>query len=601
MLEQIAIFLAAAVLIVPLFKKFGLGTVLGYLIAGILIGPWGLRLITDVDSILNFSEFGVVLLLFIIGLELQPSRLWVLRHSVFGLGSAQVVLTTLLVALCAWGFNQGWSTALVIGLGAAMSSTAFILQTLAERNELTTRHGRESFAILLFQDLAVIPLLALMPLFTSNSGLALPAGNLLEALRGVLVVFLMLALGRPLLRMVFRVVVHFGNRDIFTAAALLVVILAALLMNLIGLSMSLGAFIAGVLLADSEFRHEIEAQLEPFKGLLLGLFFIAVGMAVNLGIIREIPFLLMALALGIILIKFVTLFGISRFAGSNMDAARNLAIALAAGGEFAFVLYALAWHYDVIDQRTKEVLFVVTTLSMMLSPFLFLLNDKVLSRWSARHAEPEYDRIDEPGNPVIIFGFGRVGQIISRILHMRGIRFTALENNPTQVDFVRKFGNKIYYGDATRLDLLRAAKVENAKLCVLAINNIETSVRVAELLRKHYPHVPIYARGRNRIHCYRLMDLNVEVVYRDTFFSSLKLAEDILHGLGVSPGEARRTVDTFRVHDEELLKRQHAIYTDERAMIESVLKSRAELQSLFEMDISEKPDMNVQQAAPQYD
>jgi len=408
-----------------------------------------------------------------------------------------------------------------------------------------------------------------------------------ETLRGLVLIVLLVTVGRQLLRHVFRVVVRFGNRDIFTAAALLVVIGTAMVMNVAGLSMSLGAFIAGVLLADSEFRHEIEAQLEPFKGLLLGLFFIAVGMSVNLGLFGTLPFLLIGLALLMVAIKFAVLFIIGRAAGGDSDSARNLAIALAAGGEFAFVIADLARRYQIFDFQTSEILVLIITLSMILSPVLFFLNDKVFSRWSAHHAEPEYDRIDEPGNPVIICGFGRVGQIISRILHMRGIRFTALENNPTQVDFVRKFGNKIYYGDASRPDLLRAAKVENAKLCVLAINNIETSVRVAELLRKHYPHVPIYARARNRLHCYRLMDLNVEVVYRDTFFSSLALARDILHGLGVSPRAAERTVDMFRVHDEELLKRQHAIYMDERAMIESVLKSRAELQSLFEMDVPE--------------
>ena len=588
MLEQIAIFLAAAVFIVPLFKKVGLGTVIGYLTAGIIIGPWGLRLVTDVESILHFSEFGVVLLLFIIGLELQPSRLWVLRRSVFGLGSAQLVMTTLLVALGAWLLDQGLAAALIIGAGIAMSSTAFVLQTLAERKELTTRHGREAFSILLFQDLAVIPILALMPLLAGGAQSAEPATNWYEVLRGLAVIVLMIALGRQLLRLLFRVVAQFGSREIFTAAALMVVIGTALLMNRIGLSMPLGAFIAGVLLADSEFRHELEAELDPFKGLLLGLFFIAVGMSVNVGLALKLPWTLAGLVLAMLAIKFVALFAISRANTAGADSARNLGIAMAGGGEFAFVLFTLARQRQLVDSGVADILMVVVTLSLISAPFLFLFNDKVLARWAERHAEPEYDKIDEPGNPVIIFGFGRVGQIISRILHMRGIRFTALESNPTQVDFVRKFGSKIYYGDATRLDLLRSAKVESAKLCVLAINNVEVSIRVAELLRKHYPGIPVYARAHNRLHCYKLMDLNVDVVYRDTFYSSLMLARSILEGLSLGKPEAERTVNMFREHDEKLLKRQHAIYQDEEALIESALKSRAELQSLFESDDSER-------------
>jgi glutathione-regulated potassium-efflux system ancillary protein KefC/glutathione-regulated potassium-efflux system protein KefB len=586
----VAIFLAAAVLIVPLFKMMGLGTVLGYLVAGILIGPWGLRLVTDVENILHFAEFGVVLLLFIIGLELQPSRLWVLRRLVFGLGSAQLVLTGLLIALCALALGMNWSTGIVIGLAMAMSSTAFVLQTLAERNELTARHGRESFAILLFQDLAVIPILALLPMVATSTGFSAHSGAWADALRGLVVIVLMLGLGRRVLRLLFRAVARYGNRDIFTAAALLVVIGTALLMTLIGLSMPLGAFIAGVLLADSEFRHEIEAELEPFRGLLLGLFFIAVGMYVNIGLVRELPLLLVGLALAMVAIKFAALFGISFVVSRDAAVARNLGIAMAGGGEFAFVLFSVATEHSLFDRPTTEMLYVIITLSMILSPLLFVLNDRVLSKLGRKTAEPEYDQIDEPGNPVVIFGFGRVGQIIARILYMRGIAFTALENNPTQVDFVRKLGSKIYYGDATRPDLLRAAKVDKAKLCVLAVNNMETSIKVAELLRRHYPQVPIYARAHNRLHCYKLMDLKVEFLIRDTFLSSLELARGVLRGLDVGPTDVERTVAMFQVHDEELVQRQHAIYQDEGALIESVMKSRAELQSLFESDREEKLD-----------
>ncbi|MBI1732166.1 MAG: cation:proton antiporter [Gammaproteobacteria bacterium] len=587
MLGQIAIFLAAAILIVPVFQKLGLGTVIGYLAVGILIGPWGLGLVTDVDSILHFSEFGVVLLLFIIGLELQPSRLWVLRRQVFGLGSAQMLVTSLLLALTAWLLGLAVPAALLAGAGLAMSSTAFVLQTLAERSELTTRHGREAFSILLFQDLAVIPLLALLPLLAGQPD-APPRVDWNGAGLALAAVAAMAALGRHVLRHLFRAVARFGSRELFTAAALLVVISTALLMNGVGLSMPLGAFIAGVLMADSEFRHEVEAELVPFKGLLLGLFFIAVGMSVNVGLVRTEPAPLAALVAALLTIKFAALFAVSLLSGSRSDTARNLGIAMAGGGEFAFVLFTLARKHELIDGGAVDMLMVVVTLSLLSSPLLYVLNDRVLSRWAGRGSEPEYDRIDEPANPVIIFGFGRVGQIISRILHMRAIPFTALESNPTQVDFVRKFGSKIHYGDATRLDLLRSAKVDTAKLCVLAINNIETSVRVAELLRRHYPQIPIYARAHNRLHCYKLMDLGVQVLYRDTFYSSLVLARSILEGLGLPAQDAARTVEMFREHDEILLKRQHAIYQDEQALIESVLKSRAELQSLFESDKSER-------------
>jgi len=587
MLEQIAIFLAATVLIVPLFKGLGLGTVLGYLIAGMLIGPWGLELVSDVENTLHFSELGVVLLLFVIGLELQPSRLWVLRRTVFSLGSAQLLLSALPIALLAAAMGQGWLAAVVIGVGAAMSSTAFVLQTLAERGELTTRHGRDSFAVLLFQDLAVIPVLAIVPLLAVGPELSQKGVDWPGIMRALAVIVAMVVVGRQLLRLAFRGVARFGTREIFTAAALLVVVGTALLMHTLGLSMSLGAFLAGVLLADSEFRHEIEAELEPFKGLLLGLFFIAVGMSVNLGLIGEQGLLLIGLVTALILIKFTVLYLIGRLAGSGSDAVRNLGIALAAGGEFAFVLFSLAREYRLVATETAETLVMVITLSMMLAPVLFLVNDKLLRPWAARHEEPEYDRIDEPANPVVIAGFGRFGQIIARILRMRGIAFTALEISQPQVDFVRKFGSKIYYGDASRLELLRAAKVENTKLFVLAIDNIEASVKIAIVLRKHFPRVPIYARARNRFHCHKLMDLKVDVLYRDTYLSSLEMAREVLCGLGIARTEGERTVRTFREYDEALLKRQHAIYHDETALIQSAKQAADELRSLFESDAAE--------------
>ena len=587
MLEQVAIFLAAAVLVVPLFKKLGLGTVLGYLIAGILIGPWCFGFITDVDSILHFSEIGVVFLLFIIGLELQPLRLWVLRHIVFGLGSAQVAFSAVVIILIAQVFVQDWKASIIIGLAFALSSTAFILQTLIERKELALPHGREAFAILLFQDIAVIPMLAIIPLLGYFPQQSL-GEDWIDLLRALGVIAVLIAIGRQALRLIFRGVAYFGNREIFTAAALLVVIGTALLMEFAGLSMSLGAFLAGVLLADSEFRHQIMAEIEPFKGLLLGLFFIAVGMSVNLGLVIEMPLVLIGLTMLLLLVKFTVMYAIDRTRGIPSATAQNVAIALAAGGEFAFVLLNLAYHVSVINFATLDSLVVIITLSMMASPLLFFLNDTVQARRSRTETEPVFDQIDEPGNPVVIIGYGRVGQIVSRILHMYGFKFTALENNPSQVDFVRKFGSKIYYGDASRLDLLRAAKVEQAKLVVLCINDIETSMKVVALLREHYPAVPIYARAHNRFHSYKLLDMGVKILFRDTFHSSLKLSTEVLKGLGIASDEAEHTVEMFRKHDEELLLRQHAIYQDEDALIESVVKSREELASLFESDTAGK-------------
>jgi glutathione-regulated potassium-efflux system ancillary protein KefC/glutathione-regulated potassium-efflux system protein KefB len=549
-----------------------------------LLGPWGLNTISNMHDILGISELGVELLLFVIGLELQPSRLWVLRHSIFGLGTAQVLATTAVISIIAIALGQNWQAAAIVGFALAMSSTAFVLQTLAERKELSTRHGRDAFAILLFQDLSVIPVLAALPLLTASPSATGAGQPWFDVGRALIVIVAMIAGGRPLLRLLFRLVARYGNRELFTATALLAVIGAALLMTYLKLSMSLGAFLAGILLADSEFRHEIEADLEPFKGLLLGLFFIGVGITVNFDFVLSHPLLLIVLAIALCVTKFLVMRLVGKVIEISSDSARNLAIALAAGGEFAFVLLGLARGKGLLAADTAQLLVAVVTLSMILAPLLFLFNDKVLSRLGLVDAKPDYDVIDEPGNPVVIAGFGRVGQIISRILRMRGIAFTALDNSPEQIDFVRRFGNRIYYGDASRLELLHAAKVEQAKLFVLAIGEVDTSLRIAQLLRRHFPLVPIYARARNRMHCYRLMDMGVKIMQRDTYHSSLEMASQVLEGLGIPFDEARRSVQLFREFDEELLQKQHAFKDDEAALIKDAARSMKELQSLFEAD-----------------
>ncbi len=582
-LSQVLIFLAAAVIMVPLFRKFGFGAVLGYLVAGVILGPYGFKLVSDVESILHFSELGVVFLLFVIGLELQPSRLWVLRRSVFGLGSAQVLLTALALIPLLKLFGLNWSAAVTVGFGLSMSSTAFVLQSLAERNQLVTRPGREAFAILLFQDIAVIPLLALLPLLA-------PGGinseqPYMEAFKAVAAVFIFILGGRFLLKPLFKFVALLGSRESFTAAALLVVVGIAAVMNSVGLSMARGSFLAGVLLADSEFRHELEADIEPFKGLLLGLFFMAVGMSANLNLLTASPIKIVGLVLILSAVKFLVLFGISFFAGAKKENASKLGLNLAQGGEFAFVVFAAALTLNIFDAPEAQLWILVVTLSMLLAPFLILIEEKWIRPILKKSTiEPEYDKIEDDENPVVIAGFGRFGQIVARLLTIRKIRFTALEKSAEQVNFVRKFGNKIHYGDASRLDLLQAAKVDKAKLFVLAIDDVDSSLKTAEMVKRHFPNVPIFARARNRFHCYKLLDLGVKVLMRETYLSSIELAREVLKELGLSEKEALLTVERFREYDENMLLRQHAVYQNEELLIQTAKQAFKELENLFEID-----------------
>ena len=603
LLEQVAIFLLTAVLIVPIFQRLKLGAVLGYLAAGMIIGPWGLGVIGAVESTLEFSEFGVVLLLFLIGLELEPRRLWTLRNSVFGLGGAQVLATGTVVALLATVAGFAWQAALIIGLGCAMSSTALVMSFLAERKQLLTRHGRESFAILLFQDLAVIPLLALLPLLAAVPG-EQGGSQWLGAAKGIAVIAVLIAGSRLVIRPVLKFIAHNRSQEVFTAAALLLVIGTALIMEKIGLSMSLGAFLAGVLLADSEFRHELEADIEPFKGLLLGLFFMAVGMSANLTLVWSAPLTLFGLALGMMLLKFVIMYAISRATGTPNNTAQQLAVSLAQGGEFAFVLFAAATGLGIFDLKTSQLLIMAVTISMLLAPLLMVGHERLISRRLERKSAPEYDVIDGPANPVIIAGFGRVGQVVSRVLRMCGIAFTALEVNYQQVDFVRRFGSKIYFGDATRLDLLQSAKTGEAKLFVLAIDDVAASVKTAALVRQHFPDLPILARARNRTHYFQLRDLGITMIYRETFLSSIAVAQQALLKLGFSAPTAERAVALFRKHDEELIEVQHAVHHDEALLIQNAQQATEQLKSLFEADTldllpqdSEQPEIESEKSA----
>ena len=579
-----ALFLAAAVVTVPLFRRLKLGAVLGYLAAGVIIGPFGLKFVTAVDNVMHFAELGVVLLLFVIGLELQPSRLWVLRRSVFGLGSVQVLATGVVVAAIAWALGLGVNSALVIGLGLAMSSTAFVLQILAEKGQLTARHGRSAFAILLFQDIAVIPLLALIPLLGASDAHAMDGSPWLGALKAIGVIIAVIAGGRYLLRPVLHAIAASGIQEIFTAAALLVVIGTSLLMTSVGLSMSLGAFLAGVLLADSEYRHELEADIEPFKGLLLGLFFISVGMSADLGLLVAHPLAIAAATLALMLVKAAILLGIARFSGHGWESSRGLAAALCQGGEFAFVLFGLAADNGIMGHTLTDSLVIIVTLSMALTPLAFALNDIVLARWLEKPADTAFDAIDESDSKVIIAGFGRVGQIVGRLLRAKRIAFTALDKDAEQVETVRRFGSRTYYGDASRLEVLRAAGAEKAQILVLAIDDVEASLRTAENARRHFPALKIYARARNRFHAYRLMDIGVDFLMRETLLSSLELAQSVMKGLGIADWEARTATETFRLHDERQLDRQHAVYHDETQLIQNSKDAHRELVGIFDAD-----------------
>jgi glutathione-regulated potassium-efflux system ancillary protein KefC/glutathione-regulated potassium-efflux system protein KefB len=580
-LADIAVFLAAAVLFVPLFRRLKLGAVLGYLAAGVVIGPSGIGAIGEPERVLHFAEYGVILLLFIIGLELQPSRLWSMRKSVFGMGAAQVFVSTLALAGAACAYGIETRAALVAGFGLAMSSTALALQMLGERRELTTPHGRAAFSILLFQDLSVIPFLALIPLLAA--GETAPAGGWMKAAKTFAMFLLVVLGGRYAVRPVMRRVAAAQTPELFTAAALLIVIGTALAMAAVGLTMSLGAFLAGVLLSESEFRHELQADIEPFKGLLLGLFFIAVGMSADLRVLFARPLEILALVVGLLAIKASVLWTVARLGRLSNDAAGAVAASLLQGGEFAFVLFSAAVAAGVMKSELSGVLVLVVTISMMATPPLFSLQTRLRRRRAAR----PYDNIETDEHEVLIAGFGPFGQIVARILRVKRIAFTVLDKDFEHVDFVREFGNKIFYGDASRLDLLRAAHADKAKVFVLAIPDVEASLRTAETVRRHFPQLRIFAAAINRQHALRLMDLGVapEDVIRRSYFSSLEMTRRVLRGLGDSDEAADHAVETFRRHDADVLLRQFKVPRDDVAQMRQTTRDAShELEELFAAD-----------------
>jgi monovalent cation:proton antiporter-2 (CPA2) family protein len=582
MLTTLVILLAAATIAVPLTRRAGFGSVLGYLLAGIAIGPAGLGLITNVDNIANIASLGVVMLLFLIGLELRPQRLWIMRRAVFGLGTAQLLITGAAIASLVHAISIPWPGAIVLGAGLAMSSTAIVLPMLAERDLLTSPAGRDAFAVLLFQDLAFIPLVALVPLLAGN---AVPDHvPWHDVARAAITIAVILIGGRFLLRPLFRAIGGAKTPEVFTAVSLLIVAGTAYLATTAGLSPSLGAFMAGVLLSESEYRHELQADIEPFEGLLLGFFFISVGMSADLQLARTHPGMLAAATAALLLVKVVIAFGLARTSRCDTANAVRFGLALPQASEFSFVMFAAAVTVGALTQATAAMATLVAAASMVATPILFTGSEAILRRRAKHRPEPEYDTIDAEATPVIICGFGRFGQIIGRVLRMHRIAFTALERDSGQVEVVRRFGNKVYFGDPGRPDVLRAAGAEQAKLLIVAMDDMQAVLRIVEVAKRNFPNLAILARARNRWYAHMLLDRDVDGLVRDTFHSSLRMAEMALTQLGIAEDAASRAVALFREHDERNLLQTHAIYRDEKRVIQSTQQAADELAGLFEAD-----------------
>ena len=580
-LRDAIVYLGAAVVCVPILTRLGLGSVLGYLIAGCLIGPWGLGLISDVDTILHFSEFGVVLMLFLIGLELDPKRLWQMRRPVFGGGSLQMIVCGALLTGALYAIDLPWQASLAAGMALALSSTAIAVQTMSERNLLSAPVGRAGFSVLLFQDIAAIPLIALVPLLgvVENSGE--PAW--VSAGRAFGAIAIVIAIGEFLTPPLMRLIARSRVREIFTAFALLLVIGIAELMSLAGLSMALGAFLAGVLLASSEYRHALETDIGPFKGLLLGLFFIAVGMSIDFGLVLAQPQVLAMLVVGLLAIKTTVLALIAPRLGVAPAQRWLFAALLAQAGEFAFVVFAVAREARVLPDAWEALLTAAVALSMAATPLMVLAHESLSARRAV--SKRQADEIEaEEATPVLIAGFGRYGQIVGRVLFAQGVTATVLDHDPEQIDLLRRWGFKVYYGDATRMDLLEAAGVAKARVLVVAVDTVKDSLAIVDLVRSEYPHLKIIARARNVRHWLELQERGVETVERATFESALRSARQALEALGVEPYEAREIADRFRRHNLASLRALQPHFHDEAKTVAIDKSGREELEESLRRD-----------------
>jgi monovalent cation:proton antiporter-2 (CPA2) family protein len=583
MLLTIVFLLAATVLFVSVTRRLGFGSILGYLLAGVIIGPSGLRLVADVEHIREISELGVLMLLFLIGLELRVQRIWTMRRAVFGLGGAQMLLTATALTLLLGMAGLDWTGAAILGGGLALSSTAIVLPMLGERDLLASTAGRDSFSVLLFQDMASVPLIALVPILAGQAEVG-GEGVGVGALKAAGAVAVILLGGRYAVRPLFRLVGGVRTPEVFTATALLVITGAAALAEVAGLPMSLGAFAAGVVLSESEYRHELQADVEPFEGLLLGFFFISVGMSANVALAVAEPALIFAGVSALLAVKIAVVFGLGRLKGHSNATAIRFALALPQGSELAFVLFGAALAAGALTAPEVDRATLVIALSMLASPILFMVSERwIVPRLGARR-KPQDSADDAQPAPVVICGFGRFGQVVGRVLSSRHIRYNALDPDSENIETVRRFGHKAYYGDPTRLDLLRAVGADEAKVIVVALPDVAQNLKLVERIRRNFPQARIYARARNRRHAHLLIDAGVVDIVRETFFSSLRISEMVLGGLGLDAEDARRTVQVFRERDEQMLFDQQTIYTDEKQMIQSAAAAAAELRGLFEAD-----------------
>ena len=576
------LYLSAAVLAVPVSRAIGLGSILGYLGAGIAIGPWGLGLVREVGDILHFAEFGVVLMLFLVGLELEPKRLWQLRRPIFGWGSAQVLLCT--AALAGAGLLAGadWRTAVVAASGLALSSTAIALQVMGERNLNATSSGQSGFAMLLFQDVAAIPLLALLPLLAVGSmpnQVVAPVEIAQEAIKIIAIVAAIVLGGRLALRPLLRWIARSRTPEIFTAASLLLVVGIAMLMLQVGLSMALGAFLAGVLLAESEYRRELETNIEPFKGLLLGLFFMAVGMGVDFGVLAQAPWTVLGVVVGFMSLKAAVIYGLARAMGLPYQERPVFTLLLAQGGEFAFVVFQAAAGHQVLAPQTASLLVGSVAVSMLLSPLILVALDRLLLPRYAHCGRTSLQEIDEPQDaPVLIAGFGRYGQIVSRVLLAHGQPCTVLDHDAEMIEAARRFGYRVFFGDATRLDLLRTAGATQARVIVVAVDSVQDSLEIVDLARAHFPQAQIVARARDVTHWNQLRDRGVQRVQRELFESSLASARSVLELMGTPSDQAQGVVERFRRHNLELFEQLHPHYKDSAKLIAVVKQGRAQFE-----------------------
>ncbi len=596
MLTTALIYLCAAIISVPIAKRIGLGSVLGYLLAGVIIGPYVLKLVGDQGEVIHFAEFGVVMMLFLIGLELRPGRLWQMRRPILGLGGLQVGITALIITLSVLLIaGLPWQSSIALGLALALSSTAIVLQSLTERGLLNSQAGNNAFSVLLFQDIAVIPILAILPLLALADANVHNDGhhtNLIGDLPmlaqfgvSIATIAFIIIGGHYLAAPIFRFIAETHIREIFTAFALFIVVAIAVLMQSIGLSPALGTFLAGVILADSEFRHELEVDIEPFKGLLLGLFFIAIGASINFDLLFDEPLTIFALVAALILIKAIVLAFLAKIFKLGFSQGLLFTLALAQGGEFAFVVVSAAKQFSVFDMQTSNIITVVVALSMLISPLLLVGYEAFMSRPSQNN-DDEKDQEDKDISPgeVIVAGYGRFGQIVGRLLKSQGYVVTILDHSPSQVELVRRFGSKVYYGDASRKDLLQAAGAARAKLLVIAVDEADKTIDIVKTTQKHFPNLKILARAIDRRHTYELMRLNIDGIKRETFDSALNMGVDALKIMGKEPNAADRAGKIFGDYDEQSLVQLAEVWGDDHSYGVAIRQRIEDLQQVLDAD-----------------